>query len=125
METTTPTIRTFADHLRTALLLVVASLLALTASVVVAESPAYAGEPWPGTPTVHRTGRQIYNQCHWSGGVVEADPPGPDRRVHCVADGSVLFTDSEIPAYIDPLLQPPAKEQLHRASPHRIYRFRS
>ena len=41
------------------------------------------------------------------------------------ADGTVLFTDSEIPAYIDPLLRPPAEERLHRAAPHRIYRVRS
>lgn len=43
--------------------------------------------------------------------------------VNLAADGSVLFTDSEIPAYIDPLLRPPAEERLHRAAPHRIYRI--
>ena len=39
-------------------------------------------------------------------------------------DGSVLFTDSQIPAYIDPLLRPPAKDRIDRAAPHRIYRVR-
>lgn len=39
-------------------------------------------------------------------------------------DGAVLFTDSQIPAYIDPLLRPPAKERIDGAAPHRIYRVR-
>lgn len=40
-------------------------------------------------------------------------------------DGAVLFTDSQIPAYIDPLLRPPAKERIDAAAPHRIYRVRT
>ncbi len=43
--------------------------------------------------------------------------------INLTFDGHVLFTDSEIPAYIDPLLRPPAEQRLHRAAPHRIYRF--
>lgn len=39
-------------------------------------------------------------------------------------DGTVLLTDSQIPAYIDPLLRPPTRERIDRAAPHRIYRVR-
>lgn len=45
--------------------------------------------------------------------------------VNLTKDGSLLMTDSEIPAYIDPLLRPPAVERLNRAAPHRIYRVKS
>jgi len=38
-------------------------------------------------------------------------------------EGSVLLTDSRIPAYIDPLLRPPSRAQLEAAGPHRILRF--
>ncbi len=72
-----------------------------------------------------------------NGGVAVVEPDGSLRTVvrddaivwadgiNLAADGSVLFTDSEIPAYIDPLLRPPGEERLHRAAPHRIYRFRT
>lgn len=38
------------------------------------------------------------------------------------ATGDLLFTDSAIPAYIDPLARPPASDQLEAARPFRIYR---
>lgn len=44
--------------------------------------------------------------------------------VSLMSDGTVLLTDSQIPAYIDPLLRPPAKERIDRAGAHRIYRIR-
>jgi sugar lactone lactonase YvrE len=40
------------------------------------------------------------------------------------ADGAVVFTDSAIPAYIDPLARPPARERLAGAAPYHLYRFR-
>ena len=38
-------------------------------------------------------------------------------------DSSVVFTDSAIPSYIMPLLNPPTPERLENARPYRIYRF--
>jgi hypothetical protein len=35
-----------------------------------------------------------------------------------------LFTDSGIPAYIDQLARPPAREKLKAAAPYKIYRFK-
>jgi len=43
--------------------------------------------------------------------------------VALTSDGAALFTDSEIPAYIDQLARPPAEERVHRKAPHRIYRL--
>lgn len=37
-------------------------------------------------------------------------------------DGSMLFTDSAIPSYLDPFARPPSRERLARRAPHRIYR---
>jgi sugar lactone lactonase YvrE len=48
----------------------------------------------------------------WADGVTAAE------------DGEVLFTDSAIPAYIDPFLRPPSKARLDAGGPYRIYRFR-
>lgn len=45
--------------------------------------------------------------------------------VNIMRDGSLLFTDSRIPAYIDPLLRPPARKKLEQAGPHRIFRVRA
>lgn len=36
-------------------------------------------------------------------------------------DGVVLFTDSAIPAYIDPLLRPPSRERLAAGAPYRVF----
>lgn len=44
--------------------------------------------------------------------------------VHVTASGDVLFTDSSIPTYLDPLLRPPALDKLRAGKPYRIYRFR-
>lgn len=44
--------------------------------------------------------------------------------VHVAANGDVLFTDSSIPSYIDPLLGPPSVERLRGNRPYRLYRFR-
>lgn len=39
--------------------------------------------------------------------------------------GWVLFTDSEIPSYLDPLLRPPSRKRLDQRAPHTaVYRFR-
>lgn len=43
--------------------------------------------------------------------------------IHITAAGAVLFTDSELPAYVDPLTRSPARERIEAAAPHRIYRF--
>lgn len=43
--------------------------------------------------------------------------------VTLLPEGRVVFTDSEIPAYIDPLLRPPLERRIHRAAPHRIFAF--
>lgn len=48
----------------------------------------------------------------WADGVVVA------------ADGSILFTDSAIPAYIDPLARPPKAEKLAAGRPYRVLRLR-
>lgn len=37
--------------------------------------------------------------------------------------GRVLFTDSAIPVYIDPLARPPSLEALTKARPYRVWRF--
>jgi streptogramin lyase len=39
-------------------------------------------------------------------------------------DGRVLFTDSAIPAYLDPLARPPSPERLKAAAPYAIYQFK-
>jgi sugar lactone lactonase YvrE len=39
-------------------------------------------------------------------------------------DGNVLFTDSAIPAYIDQLARPPARDKLKAAAPYKIYKFK-
>jgi sugar lactone lactonase YvrE len=44
--------------------------------------------------------------------------------VAAAADGSLFFTDSAIPAYIDPLARPPALARLAAARPYRVYRVR-
>lgn len=44
--------------------------------------------------------------------------------INLTASGDVLFTDSKIPRYIDPLLRPPSREEVDAAGPHRIYRVR-
>lgn len=43
--------------------------------------------------------------------------------VTVTASGDVLFTDSSIPRYIDPLLRPPDRARLAAGRPYRIYRF--
>ena len=43
--------------------------------------------------------------------------------VHVAPSGDVYFTDSAIPAYIDPLLRPPSLERLRAGRPYRLYRF--
>ena len=48
----------------------------------------------------------------WADGVVAAP------------DGSLLFTDSAIPAYIDPLARPPEAERLAAGRPYRLLRVR-
>lgn len=50
-------------------------------------------------------------QVIWADGVVVSE------------GGEVMFTDSAIPAYIDPLLRPPSKARLDAGRPYRIYRF--
>lgn len=69
------------------------------------------------------------------GGVVRLDAAGELRTlvrsdeivwadgIHVDASGAVLFTDSQIPAYIDPLLRAPDRGRIAAAGPHRIYRF--
>jgi hypothetical protein len=42
--------------------------------------------------------------------------------VALTAGGELLLTDSEIPAYIDPLLRAPTRARIDAAAPHRIYR---
>jgi hypothetical protein len=49
----------------------------------------------------------------WADGVVVA--PG----------GDIVFTDSAIPAYVDQLGRPPAKEKLDAGRPYHLYRFRA
>lgn len=44
--------------------------------------------------------------------------------VNLSSDGWMYFTDSEIPAYVDPLLRPPARARVARAAPHRVFRVR-
>ncbi|MGL4609714.1 MAG: SMP-30/gluconolactonase/LRE family protein [Trueperaceae bacterium] len=39
-------------------------------------------------------------------------------------DGRALFTDSAIPAYLDPLTRPPSPEILEAAGPYTIYQFK-
>ncbi|MCR9163501.1 MAG: L-dopachrome tautomerase-related protein [Nannocystaceae bacterium] len=67
------------------------------------------------------------------GGLVRIDPRGQLQTiarsdevvwadgVTRLPDGTLLFTDSRIPAYIDPLLRPPSRAALDDAAPHRIY----
>jgi hypothetical protein len=71
-----------------------------------------------------------------NGGVARVDPSGRLETlvrdativwadgVTIASNGDVLFTDSSIPAYIDPLLRPPALDRLRADKPYRIYRFR-
>jgi sugar lactone lactonase YvrE len=40
------------------------------------------------------------------------------------AQDNILITDSGIPAYIDQLARPPAREKLKAAAPYKIYRFK-
>jgi sugar lactone lactonase YvrE len=49
----------------------------------------------------------------WADGVVQAP------------DGSIVFTDSAIPAYIDQLARPPSAERLKAAAPYQILRLRT
>lgn len=42
--------------------------------------------------------------------------------IHITPTGTLLFTDSEIPAYIDPLTRSPTRARIDAAAPHRIYR---
>lgn len=44
--------------------------------------------------------------------------------VNVTSQGDVLFTDSSIPSYIDPLLRPPTLAKLAARRPYHLYRFR-
>lgn len=70
-----------------------------------------------------------------NGGVTRVSPSGRletlvrDPRIvwadgiALTASGDVIFTDSSIPSYIDPLLRPPSIDRLRAGKPYRIYRF--
>ncbi len=72
-----------------------------------------------------------------NGGVARLDPAGNLRTLverpdvvwadglAVAPDGAVLFTDSAIPAYLDQLLRPPARERLEAGAPYRLWRFRA
>lgn len=62
-------------------------------------------EPDGRTVTLVRDARVI-----WADGVVAAP------------DGALVFTDSAIPAYIDPLARPPSAERLAAGRPYRVWR---
>lgn len=69
------------------------------------------------------------------GGVARLDPNGALHTlirsdeivwadgIHLTAAATMLFTDSKIPAYIDPLTRAPTLTRLTAAAPHRIYRL--
>ncbi|MCA9686532.1 MAG: hypothetical protein KC457_30470, partial [Myxococcales bacterium] len=71
-----------------------------------------------------------------NGGVVEIAADGTLRRLSASAaviwadsvsiapDGTIYLTDSAIPAYLQPDLRPPSREQLDAAGPFALYRLR-
>ncbi len=72
-----------------------------------------------------------------NGGIAEMTPEGALRTltrsedvvwadsVEVGPDGSVWFTDSAIPAYLQQTMVPPPREVLDAAGPYRLYRFRT
>lgn len=70
------------------------------------------------------------------GGIARLSPDGELRTlvrrddivwadgVAWAPDGSLLFTDSAIPSYLDPWARPPTRARLDRRAPHRIHRVR-
>ena len=70
------------------------------------------------------------------GGIDEVAPDGTLRTlvridgvvwsdgIALAPDGAILLTDSAIPSYLDPLLRPPAEENLRAARPYHLYRIR-
>ncbi|MCA9705269.1 MAG: SMP-30/gluconolactonase/LRE family protein [Myxococcales bacterium] len=106
-----------------------------SAEAVAAAVERVGGKPLSDGIEIDAEGR-VYVTDVEHGGVAVVEPDGTLETlvrseaivwadaVNLTADGSLLVVDSEIPAYIDPLLRPPAEERLHRAAPHRIYRVR-